>query len=269
LFVLYGVQVNLFMTEEPLDPRTELGLEPEQMPRHIAVIMDGNGRWAHQRGLPRIGGHIEGASHVREIVTHCARLGLEALTLYSFSAENWRRPQKEVDALMNLYVEYLVKERQTIIDNNVKMMQIGRREGLPEAVLRELDNTLEASKDNTGLKLCLAINYGARNEIVDAVRNLARKVKEGKLDPGQIDIQHINDALYTAGVPDPDLLVRTAGEMRISNFLLWQISYTEIYVTDVLWPDFRKEHLNNAIRTYAERERRYGGIKSDIHTDNE
>jgi undecaprenyl diphosphate synthase len=226
--------------------------------------MDGNGRWANLRGLPRINGHIEGAANVHDIITHCARLKIEILTLYSFSAENWKRPKEEVDALMDLYVEYLIKERDEIMQNNVRLIQIGRRDRLPEAVLRELDSTVNMSKDNSGLKLCLAINYGSRKEIADACRFLAGEVKAGRLEPEQIDEQHINAALYTAGIPDPDLLIRTAGEMRISNFLLWQISYSELYVTEVLWPDFRKQHINQAIRTYAERERRFGGVKSDI-----
>lgn len=252
------------MPEEPLDPRKELGLEPAQIPRHIAIIMDGNGRWASLRNMPRIGGHIEGAANVRAIITYCARLGIDALTLYSFSAENWKRPKQEVDALMELYVEYLIKEREEIMENDVRLTQIGRREGLPEAVLRELDATVSLSKNNSGLKLCLAINYGARAEIVDAVRAIARKVQAGELDPANIDEDCVGKALYTTGIPDPDLLIRTAGEMRISNFLLWQISYTEFYVTEVLWPDFRKEHLNEAIREFAGRDRRFGAVKTDI-----
>ena len=256
------------MDKTPLDPHEELGLQPEQLPRHIAIIMDGNGRWANCKGLPRINGHMEGAANVRNIIIHCARLKIETLTLYSFSVENWKRPKEEIGALMDLYVKYLIKERAEIMENNVRLIQIGRRDQLPEAVLRELDTTVNMSKDNTGLKLCLAINYGSRKEIVDACRFLAGEVKACRLDPDQIDEQHINDALYTAGIPDPDLLIRTAGEMRISNFLLWQISYSELYVTEVLWPDFSKEHVNEAIRTYAERERRFGGVKSDIYTNN-
>ena len=250
------------MREPPLDSRQELGLEPEQLPRHIAIIMDGNGRWANLRNLPRIQGHMAGAANVRQIVTHCARLKLEALTLYSFSSENWKRPVQEVDTLMRLYAEYLVKERATILDNNVRLVQIGRRDRLPESVLRELDLTAELSRSNTGLRLQLAINYGSRDEIVDAVRAIARKVLAGQIKPEDVDEALIAEHLYTAGVVDPDLLVRTAGEMRVSNFLLWQISYAEFYVTDVLWPDFRKEHLNEALRAYAARDRRFGGVKT-------
>ena len=254
------------MPEPPLDPRQELGLEPQQLPRHIAIIMDGNGRWASLRHMPRIQGHMEGAANVRAITTHCARLRIEALTLYGFSAENWKRPKEEVDALMDLYVEYLAKERETIMANNVRLIQLGRREGLPDAVLRELDTTQAMSAGNTGLKLCLAINYGSRDEIVDAVRLIARKVRAGELDPDGIDEACISNALYTGGIPDPDLLIRTAGEMRISNFLLWQISYTELYVTDVLWPGFGKEDINDAIRAFAHRERRFGAVISDVHS---
>ena len=252
------------MREPPLDPQAELGLEPQQLPRHIAIIMDGNGRWANLRNLPRIHGHAEGAANVRAIITHCARLQLEALSLYSFSAENWKRPKDEVDALMDLYVEYLIKEREEIMANDVRLVQIGRREQLPEAVLRELDITQDLSRSNQGLTLCLAINYGARDEIVDAVRAIARKVRAGHLGPDQIDEACVANHLYTAGIPDPDLLIRTAGEMRVSNFLLWQISYAELYVTDVLWPDFRKEDLNQAIRAYAARERRFGAVSTDV-----
>ncbi len=252
------------MSQPPLDPQVELGLTREQLPRHVAIIMDGNGRWAGQRGLPRIRGHMEGAANVRAIITHAARLKLEVLTLYSFSSENWKRPKAEVDALMDLYAEYLVKEREEIMGNDVRLIQIGRREGLPEKVLRELDTTIEMSRGNQGLKLCLAINYGSRQEMVDAVQALARRVQKGELSPEGIDEAAIANSLYTAGLPDPDLLVRTAGEMRVSNYLLWQISYAEFYVTEVLWPDFRPEHLNDALRTFAGRLRRFGGVISDI-----
>ncbi len=248
------------MKEQPLDPRVVLGLAPEQLPRHIAIIMDGNGRWARQHGLPRVSGHAEGAKTVRAIVTDCARLGIGYLTLYSFSTENWKRPREEVDALMAMYAEYLVAERETILSNDVRLVQVGRREGLPDVVLRELDTTASMSAANTGLTLCLALNYGSRGEIVDAVRRLAREVADGRRRPEDIDEAAISGALYTAGMPDPDLLIRTANEHRISNFLLWQISYAELHITPVLWPDFRPEHLREAIRDYAARQRRYGGL---------
>ncbi|MCB9854007.1 MAG: isoprenyl transferase [Phycisphaerales bacterium] len=248
-------------TVEPLDCVAELGIPAERLPRHIAIIMDGNGRWARQRGMERVRGHEAGAQNVREIVTQCARLGVEALTLYSFSTENWRRPIDEITRLMSLYVEYLIKEREEIMDNDVRLVQLGRREGLPDEVLRELDETARLSANNKGMTLCLALNYSSRVEIVDAVRSIAERVRAGEVTPDQIDDTTIDASLYTAGLPDPDLLVRTAGEMRISNFLLWQISYAELYVTETLWPDFHREHLNDAIRAYAARERRFGGLK--------
>lgn len=242
--------------------RKELGLPEERIARHVAIIMDGNGRWAQQRGLPRIEGHRHAASAVRTTVTQCARLGVECLTLYSFSLENWKRPQLEVDGLMALYAEYLASERQEIMDNDIRVVQVGQREGLPEGVLRELDTTERLSRENQGLTLCLALNYGSRAEIVDAVRRLAGRVERGELRPSDIDEEVVSGALYTAGVPDPDLVIRTAGEMRVSNFLLWQISYAELYVTPVLWPDFREQHLHEALLDYAARERRYGGVES-------
>ena len=248
-------------TMEKLDPRAELGIPPENIPRHIAIIMDGNGRWAQRQGLPRVKGHEAGAAKVREVVTHAARLGVQCLTLYSFSTENWNRPLDEITHLMRLYVEYLIKERAEIMDNDIRMVQIGRREGLPEEVLRELDETASNSRNNQGMTLCLALNYSSRMEMVDAIQTLARQTAEGKLDPSQIDEGMVSRALYTAGLPDPDLLIRTAGEMRVSNFLLWQISYAEIYVTDVLWPEFGREDLNAAIREYARRDRRFGGLR--------
>jgi len=248
------------MAEPPLDPKAVLGLTPEQLPRHIAIIMDGNGRWAKAQGLPRVKGHERGAHTVREIVTHCARLGVQVLTLFSFSTENWKRPREEVDFLMELYVRALIAERDTIMSNNVRFRHLGRRAELPPAVLGEMDKTIEMSRKNTGLTLCLALNYGAREEIVDAVRKLAGDVRDGKLTAGDIDQQRITDSLYTAGLPDPDLLIRTANERRVSNFLLWQISYTEIHVSQKLWPEFGVEDLEAAIRDFAARERRFGDV---------
>jgi len=248
------------MTEPPLDPREVLGLEPAQLPRHIAIIMDGNGRWAKQRGWARVRGHDEGAKTVRGIVTHCARLGIEALTLYCFSTENWKRPREEIDFLMDLYARYLVRERKTIMDNGVRFHHIGRREGLPDAVLEQMDRTEKLSRDNRGLRLCLALNYGSRDEIVDAVRAIARQAKEGLLQPEEIDADVVSKSLYTAGLPDPDLLIRTAGEQRVSNFMLWQISYAEIHVAKVCWPDFGPEQLNAAIIDFASRDRRFGDV---------
>ncbi len=249
------------MTEHPLDPTETLGLNREELPRHIAIVMDGNGRWAQQRELPRISGHERGAKAVRAIVTHCARLGIEALTLYSFSSENWKRPQAEVDFLMELYRHYLIAERREILENNVRLVHIGRREELPDEVLQEMDATVKASANNTGLRLCLALNYGSRTEIIDAVRKIAAQVHDGRLNAQDIDEQSFSDALYTAGLPDPDLMVRTAGQQRISNFLLWQMSYAELHFCDALWPDFSPEHLNEAIQDFANRDRRFGAVQ--------
>jgi undecaprenyl diphosphate synthase len=243
-----------------LDSMAELGLPAERLPRHIAIIMDGNGRWAQRRGLPRIRGHEAGAEKVQEIVTRCSRLGVGYLTLYSFSTENWNRPETEVGHLMRLYVEYLIKERAEIMENGVRLVQIGRRSGLPDDVLRELDETMRLSRDNPGMTLCLALNYSGRMELTDAVREIARRVAAGELSPNEIEEQTISDSLYTAGIPDPDLLIRTAGEMRVSNFLLWQISYAELVVTDVCWPDFGADALDASIKEYGRRNRRFGTV---------
>ena len=202
---------------------------------------------------------------MREVVTSAARWGLDALTLYSFSSENWKRPAEEVDALMELYREYLIKERQELIDNNIRFMQIGRRHGLPQSVLDGVDETIEATHACTGLTLVLALNYGSRSEITDAVRAIAQKVADGALAPSDIREETISEHLYTAGLPDPDLLIRTAGEMRVSNYLLWQISYAELCILDVYWPDFRATHLRQAVDLYAQRDRRFGDV-SDAPT---
>ncbi len=245
---------------QALDPQVVLGVPADRLPRHVAIIMDGNGRWAKQRNLPRIKGHEAGAANVREIVTHAARLGIKCLTLYSFSTENWRRPASEVAHLMRLYVEYLIKEREEIMENGIRLMQIGRRAGLPPEVLRELDRSVEMSRDNRRMTLCLALNYSSRSEIVDAIRSLATRAAAGELRPEDIDEQTVSASLYTADLPDPDLLIRTSGEMRVSNFLLWQISYAELHVTPVYWPDFHAEAFNAAVRDYAARSRRFGGL---------
>ena len=237
-----------------------------RIPRHIAIIMDGNGRWAASRGLPRIAGHREGARRVRAVVEECARLGVEALTLYSFSSENWKRPEDEVTALMELARHHLQLERQMMLANNVRFRRIGRREGLPAPVLAELDRTEDETSTCTGMTLCLAMNYGSRQEIVDAVQTVAQRVRRGELDPGAIDEAAISGALDTHGLPDPDLLVRTAGERRISNFLLWQISYAELYVTDVLWPEFKVPELAAAIDDFNARRRTYGGLQDPART---
>ncbi|MBL8879405.1 MAG: isoprenyl transferase [Phycisphaerales bacterium] len=249
-------------SKSPIDLTITMGLQPAQLPPHVAIIMDGNGRWAQQRGKPRILGHHEGARAVRRVTTTCARLGIDTLTLYSFSLENWKRPRDEVDGLMSLYVENLIAERGEIMDNNIRLMQIGRREGLPDAVIRELSRTEELSRGNTGMRLCLALNYGSRAEIVDAVRTIAERVRIGEMRSEDIDENTIDDALYTRGLPDPDFVIRTAGEMRLSNFLLWQVSYAEFYATPVLWPDFTETDLFDALRAFAVRERRFGDVAS-------
>ncbi len=243
------------------DPLGKLpDVHPERIPRHIAIIMDGNGRWARQRGFPREFGHRNGAAAVRAVIEECGALGVEVLTLYSFSMENWKRPAGEVSALMQLYMSYLEGEIERFMRENLRFRQIGRREGLAPEVLEAADRLTEMTRNNTGSTLCLAVNYGARAEIVDAVRAIAERVKRGELEPSAITDAIIHDNLYTAGLPDPDLLIRTAGEMRVSNYLLWQISYAELHVTDVLWPDFDAKDLHVAIRDYAKRTRKFGGL---------
>ena len=237
-----------------------LGLTVEQMPHHIAIIMDGNGRWAQRRSLPRVEGHRQGARTVETIAQYCVDFGVESLTLYSFSIENWKRPRVEVSSLMHLYTQYLVGIRPTLMKNNVRLIHLGRLAGLPSLVQNELKRTIEKTCTNTGMKLALALNYGGRAEIVDAAKKIAQKYKRGKLHLKDIDEQCISRYLYTAGLAEPDLLIRTANEMRISNFLLWQISYSEFYVTKTLWPDFKKAALEKAILAYAKRTRRFGTI---------
>ncbi len=242
--------------------RADLGIPEERIPRHVAIIMDGNGRWATERGLPRVAGHAEGATVVRTIVTEAARLGLEALTLYSFSIENWSRPREEVEALMGLYAEYLIRERRTCIDHNIRLRHVGLRDGLPASVLRELDESVRVTASNTGMFLCLALNYGSRAEIVAAVRRIAAKVADGTLAPDDVDEAVIDAHLTTSGVPDPDLIIRTSGELRLSNFLLWQAAYAEFYATDVFWPDFDPGELHRAIGAFSRRHRRFGGLQA-------
>ena len=230
-------------------------------PAHIAIIMDGNGRWAERQGLRRIVGHKEGIHSVREITTECARMGVASLTLYAFSHENWKRPAPEIRYLMSLLRRFLVDEFPTLMKNGVRLRAIGRLDDLPSGALRELRRTEAATASNTGMLLRLALSYGGRTEIADAVRQIAEDAKAGALDPALIDEETLRAYLYDPETPDPDLLVRTAGEMRVSNFLLWQIAYAEIWVTDTLWPDFRCRHLLEAVLAYQKRDRRYGGIK--------
>lgn len=239
-------------------------VHPEKIPRHVAIIMDGNGRWAMERGFPRIFGHRMGAAAVREVLDEAGLLGIECVTLYSFSLENWKRPKEEVDALMLLCTTYLDGERQELVRKGLRFRAIGRREGLPEAVVGAIEATERATASCTGPVLALAINYGARAELVDAARSLARDAAKGAIRPEDIDESLVASRLATAGLPDPDLLVRTAGEMRVSNFLLWQISYAEIVVSKAYWPDFGREQLRGAIREYASRSRRFGGLDADL-----
>ena len=237
-----------------------LGLAADSNPRHIAVIMDGNGRWARTRGLPRVEGHRRGVKSVRLIVEECSRLGIEQLTLYCLSSENWKRPKLELTMLMHLLEQYVIEERSEIIRQDLQFCVIGRRDGLTPQVLKELQKTIDCSRGNQGMRLCLALNYGSRGELVDAVRHIAEKVATGEMAIESISEETISSHLYTAGMPDPDLVIRTAGEMRLSNFLLWQISYAELWVTETCWPEFREPELQQACRDFANRDRRFGGL---------
>ena len=235
-------------------------IDLKRLPRHIAIIMDGNGRWAQKRHLPRIAGHRAGVKIAREAIETCARLKVPALTLYAFSLENWRRPQAEVDFLMRLLRQYLKKELPSIHKNNIQMLVIGRAAQLPEAVQRDIEAAMRLTSKNTGMKLVVALNYGGRAELVDAFNTILDRVRLNGLSAFRADEETISQNLYTAGLPDPDLLIRTSGEMRVSNFLLWQIAYAELYITDALWPDFKREQLLEALLNFQQRERRYGGL---------
>jgi undecaprenyl diphosphate synthase len=238
-------------------------IDPNRLPRHVAIIMDGNGRWARDRLQPRVAGHRAGIRAVRETVETSARLGLEVLTLYAFSRENWKRPRSEVDTLMGLLREYLRKELSTLTRNNIRLSVIGRPDDLPTPAAGELKRALELTRDNDGLRFNIALSYGGRTEIVDACKEL---IREG-VRPEELDPSVFSQYLYTAGQPDPDLLIRTSGELRVSNFLLWQIAYAEIWVTHTRWPDFRRRHLYAALVNYQRRERRYGGLAPDEAND--
>jgi len=228
------------------------------VPTHIAIIMDGNGRWAKARGLPKIMGHRKGAEAIRNILKVCADLGVKYLTLYTFSTENWKRPKSEVGGLMRLFEEQLKRETKNLHKNNVRVNTIGRTQDLPEGVQLKLKEAIELTQNNTGVVLNLALSYGGRAEIVDAVKEILQNIEQGNLKTEEITEDSFNRYLYTKGIPDPDLLIRTSGEMRISNFLLWQISYAEIYVTERLWPDFSRKDLEKAIKEYQNRQRKYG-----------
>lgn len=253
--------VDLAVIDRTTDEELLGDLDLAMLPRHVAIIMDGNGRWAAKRRLPRVAGHRAGADAVRRTVETAARLGIECLTLYAFSTENWKRPRYEIRALMDLLVEYLGKELQSLKKNNIQFRMIGRSEELHISVLEQIRKGELATFQNTGLRLNIALNYGGRTEIVDAFRKIAREVAAGRVQPDQIDDELIKQHLYTRSLPDPDLLIRTSGEMRISNFLLWQIAYAEIHVTETLWPDFSERDLLAALVDYQKRDRRYGRIR--------
>jgi len=233
---------------------------PDNIPRHVAIIMDGNGRWARERGLPRGAGHRSGMNTVRRIAKAAGRIGVQVLTLYAFSTENWKRPKSEVDYLMKLPQEFLAVELEELIANNVRVRVMGSRQGLPGHPLAAVDEAIRRTADNTGLILNFALNYGSRAELVEAARELARRVKAGELDEREIDEQTLSSCLSTADLPEPDLLIRTSGELRISNFMLWQLAYSELWFTDVYWPEFTERHFYDAIREYQRRVRRYGGL---------
>jgi undecaprenyl diphosphate synthase len=233
------------------------------IPKHIAIIMDGNGRWANEKHLPRTAGHRVGIDRVKEIVKAAGELGVSVLTLFAFSSENWTRPKREIDMLMRSLSNFLSSQIKDLIKNNIKLITIGRKEPIPEYLQNKIMEAQEKTKHNSGLTVVLALNYGSRQEIVDAVKKFSLAVVDGKENIDDLDVDRFSQYLYTAGLPDPDLLIRTSGEMRISNFLLWQLSYAELYFPKKYWPDFRKQDLNKAIRAYQKRERRFGGIDAD------
>lgn len=232
-----------------------------QVPQHISIIMDGNGRWAQKRGLPRLKGHEAGAESVRAVMKACRDAGVQYLTLYAFSVENWVRPENEITGLMWLLRRFLKEQEYELHDNQVRLRIIGRIEDLDPGIQKELTRVIEATKDYDGGQLILALSYSGRSEITQAVKTIARKAAEGELDPDDITEETVSEHLYLPDVPDPDLMIRTSGEMRISNFLLWQLSYAELYVTDVFWPDFREEHFQQALESFSTRKRRYGDVK--------
>ncbi len=241
-------------------------LDRDDLPAHIAIIMDGNGRWAKERNLPRLAGHNEGVNSVREVVRACGELGIEVLTLYTFSVENWSRPPSEVSALMQLLVKTIRREVDELMENNVKLNVVGAMGDLPPEPRRSMESAIERTANNTGLNLNLALSYGGRMEILDAVKSVCRDVEAGELSLDALDECVFRRYLYTADFPDPDLLIRTSGESRLSNFLLWQIAYTEIYITSVYWPSFRRKELYQAILNYQSRERRYGKVSEQVNS---
>ncbi|AOT68245.1 isoprenyl transferase [Geosporobacter ferrireducens] len=254
-----GFFKNLFIKE---DRRTDLEkIDPEKIPKHIAIIMDGNGRWAKKRSLPRSAGHKAGVEALREVIKTCSNLNVQYLTLYAFSTENWKRPEEEVSALMNLLVYYLRNEIQELNENNVRINTLGDINKLPNTALIEIEAAQKLTRNNTGLTVNIALNYGGRLEIINAVKSICIKVINKEIEVDQIDERYFSDHLYTKNVPDPDLVIRPSGELRISNFLLWQIAYSEFWFSKIFWPDFNGEYLVEAILDYQGRDRRYGGAK--------
>ena len=243
-------------------PQNASLLEGIVLPKHVGIIMDGNGRWAKQRGLPRKAGHREGAQTFRTITRYCSEIGIEYLTVYAFSTENWKRPQREVNLLMHLFATTLMKEMPLFHQENVRLRFLGDLDALPKETREVFFRGLDETSDHTGMTFALAVNYGSRSEIVRAARNLAANAAMGNLSPDEIDEELFSANLYTAGIPDPDLLIRTSGEMRLSNYLLWQLAYTEFYVTDLYWPDFSRWEFLRAVRSYQSRDRRFGGVKA-------
>ena len=239
-------------------------INPQRLPAHVAIIMDGNGRWAKQRTLSRIRGHEVGTESVREIVRTSRKLGISWLTLYAFSEENWRRPKSEIKALMSLLKRFLKSERNEMLDNGIKFQTIGRTHKLPEGVQETIQETIAATSKNEDMVLTLALSYGGRQELADAIQEIAKRIESGIVRPADINEQLISESLYTSRMPDPDLLIRTSGECRVSNFLLWQIAYTEIYISPKLWPDFRKADYLRALESYQARERRYGATGDQL-----
>jgi undecaprenyl diphosphate synthase len=264
--MLMGSLRGFWQEREPLlDPVLLAQLNPARLPKHIAIVMDGNGRWAQARSLPRIVGHREGVKSVDEIVTTCRKFGISALTLYAFSTENWGRTRAEVNALMRILREYLRKELYRMLQENIRFNTIGRISDFPDTIQSLISEVREKTKQNDGMVLTLALSYGARTEIIEAIQKLAHDVQHGLINPDHIDASLFENYLYTADLPDPDLLIRTSGELRISNFLLWQIAYTELYFTPVLWPDFRGNDLLQAIIAFQKRERRFGLTQEQQH----
>ncbi|MFZ5642405.1 MAG: isoprenyl transferase [Bacillota bacterium] len=244
------------MEEESL----KAAIDPSRMPRHVAIIMDGNGRWARRRGMPRAYGHRAGVESLREVVKASSEIGLQYLTVYAFSTENWKRPREEVDNLMDLLVEYLEKEIYDLCKNNVKVKAIGKIADLPPKAREAVVKAHKMTENCSGLNFNIALNYGGRTELEDAVRSICSEVAAGKLTPDDINQKIISDHLYTSGQPDPDILIRPAGDLRVSNFLLWQLAYTEFWLSDVMWPDFRRSHLIQAVVDFQRRKRRFGGL---------